>query len=845
MTVERCGFGRFLRWCLCIPVISTFFVAAAYGRQNAPPAAASQSATSSAAKPADYSQEPYVIEKMVTSVAFQVDGTSTTDVMVRVRVQSQAGVQGFGIVSQPYASATSSLQLVYARVTTPDGQVITTPTDNVLDMPAQITQQAPFYSDLKVLQAAVKGLAVGDTLEYAFHAATTKPVDPGQFWFDFDFFKEGVALDEELQISVPQGEYVNVKSPDLKPATETKDGRTIYTWQTSHLESAGASDKDAPPPPKHSAVQITTFHDWGEVGAWFYDLAAPQAVPTADVRAKALELTNGATTDQQKIQALYNFVSTKYRYIGIDFGIGRYQPHPASDVLSNDYGDCKDKDTLFTALLAAVGIKAYPALIGTAEELDPDVPSPAQFDHVITAIPQGKGYLFLDTTPEVAPYGYLIADIRDKKALVIPGDSGATLVQTPADPPFPSFFNFTADGSLGDDGTFTGKMHLSFRGDVEVLVRLAMRQVGESQWEDAVQGLSRGLGFGGTVSDASMSKVDATDQPFTLDYSYERKNYSDWEDNKQIGPPFPPIALEDAPDESAKNPQPIKLGSPRDSDFTAAVKLPANANPQLPEPVSLHESFADYDATYSVSSGTLHAERKLVLKSREVPIAQFDEYRKFVKAVRDDQDRFIPLYSTQNAAAGTSNADAEALFNKGMTARSVGDMSDAAADFQRAVTKDPNYAQAWLMLGFLHMAADRKQGVTEIKKAATLAPASPMAKYVARTLGAMRLPDDSLEVWRMIEKSNPQDADAPVGIGSILMSKKQYADALPELQKAAKLNPTDGNILVSVGQAYINTGDNDQGEATIQEAVKLSHTDVVLNNAAWALVEPKLCIELA
>ena len=97
-------------------------------------------------------------------------------------------------------------------------------------------------------------------------------------------------------------------------------------------------------------------------------------------------------------------------------GIGRYQPHSATDVLSNDFGDCKDKHTLFAALLAAENIKAMPVLINSSAKIDPDVPSPAQFDHVITALPQGNGYQFLDTTPEVAPYGLRWAACATSKA---------------------------------------------------------------------------------------------------------------------------------------------------------------------------------------------------------------------------------------------------------------------------------------------------------------------------------------------------------------------------------------------------------------------------------------------
>jgi hypothetical protein len=49
--------------------------------------------------------------------------------------------------------------------------------------------------------------------------------------------------------------------------------------------------------------------------------------PTPEIRAKAAELTKGASDDNAKLRAIYNYVSTEFRYIGIAFGIGCYQPH--------------------------------------------------------------------------------------------------------------------------------------------------------------------------------------------------------------------------------------------------------------------------------------------------------------------------------------------------------------------------------------------------------------------------------------------------------------------------------------------------------------------------------------
>ena len=147
---------------------------------------------------------------------------------------------------------------------------------------------------------------------------------------------------------------------------------------------------------------------------------------------RPLNRPKGLATEEAKEQAIYDYVSTQFHYIGIAFGIGRYQPHYATDVLGNRYGDCKDKHTLLAALLGAAGIEAYPALINSFRDIDADLPSPSQFDHVITVVPHvNKVMTWLDATQEVAPFGYLAGGLRDKRALVMEGEKPATLVTTP------------------------------------------------------------------------------------------------------------------------------------------------------------------------------------------------------------------------------------------------------------------------------------------------------------------------------------------------------------------------------------------------------------------------------
>src|SRR5262249_3666161 len=199
-----------------------------------------------------------------------------------------------------------------------------------------------------------------------------------------------------------------------------------------------------------------------------------RVMPSPEIRAKAVELTRNAVDEAAKIQAIYKYVSTGIHYIGVDFGIGRYQPHFATEVLSNQYGDCKDKHTLLASLLAAAGVSAFPALINSSHVVDADVPAPSQFDHVITAIPQGNQFLWLDSTLEVAPLGFLFPQLRDKQTLLVHPEKPGFL-KTPPNPPFPTSWVFKINARLDESGTLEGKVEQTVRGDLEVAWRTALR----------------------------------------------------------------------------------------------------------------------------------------------------------------------------------------------------------------------------------------------------------------------------------------------------------------------------------------------------------------------------------
>jgi hypothetical protein len=602
-----------------------------------------QPAAASATKTPDVSKEGLVVEKLYTRYRMEADGTGTRESTSRVHVLADSGVKQMAVLTFTYTASNQQVEVGYVRVIKPDGTTVVTPDYNIQDMPADVTREAPMYSDIHQKHVAVKGLGVGDTLESKVTFRTLKPEVPGQFWLEYSFEKNLIILDEQLDLDIPADKSVTVASNDLQPTMTTANGRKLYHWASSNL---ARPDPDAPlKSTKHwkPSVQATTFSSWEQVGEWYRSLQHDRIVVTPAIQAKAAALTKGLATDEDKVRAIFNDVALHTHYVGLDFGIGRYQPHEADDVLSNEYGDCKDKHTLLAAELKAAGIEAWPVLISSARELDPAMPSPAQFDHVITLVPLGGKMLWMDSTAEVAPIGVLMAVLRDKQALAIPGSKSAYLERTPADVPSPREIQIQVEGKLSDQGLFTGHLAQTVDGDVGVLFRMGFRRVPQSQWKELVQSIAQSQGYAGEVSNPLVSEVEQISQPFNFSFDYTREKYYQWNDHDTshwISPPLPAMGGELAPGMKEKKPaDDTELGSTGKTVYFAKMQLPTGWSMTPPENVDLKEDWFEYHAKYSFKDGTFTAERIALIKKTTVPREDWEKYQALRRGMFEDWNR--------------------------------------------------------------------------------------------------------------------------------------------------------------------------------------------------------------
>ena len=683
-------------------------------------------------------------------------------------------------------------------------------------------------------------------------------------------------LQEHLELSVPRDRVITWKSPELKPTISESGNYRVYTWSRSNLETRTPNEKVEVakltwergrgrfPQPD---VRLSSFQTWGDIGRWYGNLQNDRVKPTLEIQAKAAELTKGMTDDDAKLRAIYNYVSLQFRYIGIAFGVGRYQPHFAAEVLANQYGDCKDKHTLFAALLSAAGIKAYPALINSQREMDEDMPSPSAFDHVMTVIPRGNTLIWLDTTAEVAPFQYLQAPLRDKHALVLWDDKPAALLNTPADLPYPSFEKFKMKAALDDSGTLTGDSQFFIRGDTEVLLRSAFRSTAMPQWKELAQRISQSLGFAGEVSDVSASSPEKTDEPFRLSYKYHRKDFGDWP-NHRIVAPSAFISLPTMSSDLDALSVPFFLGELLEVSFEAQLELPKGYIPQVPEDIHVKNDFAKFDATYSFKGNTLSSERSLRTLLHELPKSDFTPYEQFSKTVFDDYSQWIQLSSnrtpTPDAGAqselvvtdltgfvrhlpDSSAPEALRLETEANEALQRKDSQTAIASLYRSVAADPKFIRAWLRLGaFLMSVGQWEAGIDAFKKATAANPQEPVSyKVYAYASMAKGNYNEALPVWQSYVKFQPDDPDGPMNLGNIFIWLKRYPEATKELETVLKLRPSFEPAQSQLAKAYLLAGDVEQARDAYHALLELGLPAESLNQAAFDIAETNKGLDIA
>jgi hypothetical protein len=613
--------------------------------------AVAPSSKQNAEKPAvdAVAQTPAQIELLETHIRFEADGTSRKEVHARVRINTELGTRQFARLSFDYNRAFETVEVPLARITHASGGISDILPSAVSDQPNPAVAEASAYQDVRRKSVRILGLQPTDALEYRVITATEAPLAP-DFYLFHTFAKDAIVTEEKFELDLPAERAVQLRvNPATPPTTETKSGeaadarvtrRWEYRWASPDGKTAAKQGLSIEPD-----VALTTFTSWNQLSARLAEKFESTDQIAAEVTAKSADLTKGLSAPDEKIQAIYDFVSLKIATLALPMEATGFRVRNPAEIVSSGYATEQDKMLLFTTLIRAAKLPAIVALAGAPDNAESLLPRPSLFTHVLAWCGKdGPGY-WLDPSVEVAPFRMVAANLRGKPAFLLLSDDkeNAALsrwLSVPVDLPFAASQHVTVDASLSADGKLTAKVHYALRGDNELLLRVAFRQTAKEKWSDLAQLLSISDGFRGKVASVSASDPAVTREPFTVDYEITMPKFVDWS-KKPVRIPalLPQVGLPDAPAkmDSASATSAIELGTPLDVETRATLHLPAGTTAHTPTGTAVERDYATFSSKYSARDATVTASRHVNFLLRTVPAARVADYQAFLHAVQNDE----------------------------------------------------------------------------------------------------------------------------------------------------------------------------------------------------------------
>ncbi len=408
-------------------------------------------------------------------IEYQADGTSEMWDDTAVKILTEKGKRDNRTLSQQFSVSYGTNYFTRVQVIKPDGtvnEIDPEANSKVMVDPGQMGANI-YDPNSKILSLSVPGVEIGDTVRYIARRIKSKTVVPDT-WSDYQVFENTSPIERTTyQVIAPKERpLVKIAHKAEVPGTVSfneqrseQSDQIVYTWEVRDVPRM-FDEPDMPT--RYTVVQrllVSTIANWEDLSKWYWNLCKPRLeATTPEMEAKAKELTAGAKTTQEKINAIFNFVSQDIRYMGItpEEEAPGYEPHDVRITFENRYGVCRDKAALLAAMLRMVNVEAFPVIIMAGPKKDEEVPQPF-FNHAVTAALDDDGkYVLMDSTDENTKD--IFPTYLQNMSYLVARPEGETLLTSPVIPAESNLLKITSKGSLDNAGNLEAESTLVFEG---------------------------------------------------------------------------------------------------------------------------------------------------------------------------------------------------------------------------------------------------------------------------------------------------------------------------------------------------------------------------------------------
>jgi transglutaminase-like putative cysteine protease len=471
--------------------------------------------------------EPALAERPYTPEATVVRYVSTHDVRAdasdlettefALRIETLQGVSNEGAQRISYRSSIDEVVSIEAATVRPDGTEIKIPESAIRTQDEDSDGGATEFSDTKYKVIVFPAVEVGGRVQYKVTINHRTTPFPELFEESYVWSPQWKWEFSQIDINVPIGLPLYVEQRGIAGGLKSStDGINRYQFsyrgtQVKAPESGSVWSTDYAP-----LLYVSTYPDMISIGHAYQVASRPMAKITDNIQTLANDVTKGITDNTEKVRALDHWIAKNIRYVAVTLGHGGLIPHPADQVLSNRYGDCKDHAILMEALLAAVGIESSGALVnsGSAYTLAA-VGSIGPPNHIITYVPSLD--LYVDSTDAFSHFGTLSFDVMDKPTVLTALQRLGHTPNTKADQ---NVVRSSIEMKILPDGTIEGRSDATMSGISESGSRASRFYAQPTPEEQVVKTLLNRFNETGT---GSLDYPDPTvlDQPFWVKSSFK------------------------------------------------------------------------------------------------------------------------------------------------------------------------------------------------------------------------------------------------------------------------------------------------------------------------------------
>ncbi len=373
---------------------------------------------------------------LLADASYHLDETGRETYTQRLvyRVLTTAAQESWSTFEESWEPWHQERPVVRARVVTADG--VEHPLDPVtLTESSQTPDDPDMFEDGKVLRAPLPAIRPGAVVEQMVTVRDTAPFFAAgvvrQHGFDLGVLVRHSRLVLDAPAAIPL-RWVSRGLPGMAPKDAVENGRRRLTFEVRDLEPLEDPEPGLPPEvPRTAYVAFSTGRSWEELARRYSEIV-DGAIRGSDIAAFLRSAGGPAASQLETIDRLLARMSDEVRYTGIELGEGGLIPRKPAETLKRRFGDCKDKAVLLTALLRAVDIPAYVALLNAGDDeadVEPSLPGLGLFDHAIVVVP-GSPAIWIDPTDPYVRAGELPTADQGRLALIASG-SALGLVRTP------------------------------------------------------------------------------------------------------------------------------------------------------------------------------------------------------------------------------------------------------------------------------------------------------------------------------------------------------------------------------------------------------------------------------